>query len=189
MNGQAEADLAASSHHVHHLGEQAKAHHSLPPASTPTRHQNSLHKRSAGGISPPDLFLRIFMDYSSPIEDGGGGGSDRRRAHRSFRITESDDPSAAQQQQTKPKTEQNSTAPILLRSEQDSADSDEGEIPTNTTSSTSSSSSTATSSPVCPVGHFGCLNDPTLCVPQSAVCNGKPECPDASDEYKCGKVL
>jgi len=34
----------------------------------------------------------------------------------------------------------------------------------------------------CPLGHFGCTINPSLCIPQSAICNGKPDCPDAEDE-------
>ncbi|OXA60100.1 Relaxin receptor 1 [Folsomia candida] len=37
----------------------------------------------------------------------------------------------------------------------------------------------------CPLGTFECAADATLCVPQNAICNGKPDCPDGSDEDQC----
>jgi hypothetical protein len=40
----------------------------------------------------------------------------------------------------------------------------------------------------CPSGHFSCDIDASLCVPQAAICNGKEECPDGSDEGDCGKL-
>jgi hypothetical protein len=41
----------------------------------------------------------------------------------------------------------------------------------------------------CPVGHFECggSHKVLLCIPQSANCNGKRECPDGSDEFNCRK--
>lgn len=38
----------------------------------------------------------------------------------------------------------------------------------------------------CPSGYFECAVDSSLCVPQAAICNGKSECPDSSDEIECG---
>ncbi|XP_035741561.1 basement membrane-specific heparan sulfate proteoglycan core protein-like isoform X35 [Vespa mandarinia] len=37
----------------------------------------------------------------------------------------------------------------------------------------------------CPAGQFQCVLD-KACVPQSSICNGVPECRDASDENNCG---
>lgn len=39
----------------------------------------------------------------------------------------------------------------------------------------------------CPAGQFQCVLD-KACVPQSSICNGVPECRDASDENNCGKI-
>ncbi len=42
----------------------------------------------------------------------------------------------------------------------------------------------------CPDGFFACKSNSALCVPQSSVCNGRDDCPDASDEDKdCGKIF
>jgi len=40
---------------------------------------------------------------------------------------------------------------------------------------------------LCPLGHFECTVNSALCVPQNVICNGKPDCPDGSDENNCGK--
>ncbi|CAG7822055.1 unnamed protein product [Allacma fusca] len=37
----------------------------------------------------------------------------------------------------------------------------------------------------CPVGHFECLSDSSLCVPQASICNSRADCPDNSDEAGC----
>ncbi|CAG7718120.1 unnamed protein product [Allacma fusca] len=39
--------------------------------------------------------------------------------------------------------------------------------------------------PKCPVGHFECLSDSSLCVPQASICNSRADCPDNSDEAGC----
>lgn len=42
----------------------------------------------------------------------------------------------------------------------------------------------------CPDGFFACKSNSALCIPQSSVCNGRDDCPDASDEDKdCGKIF
>lgn len=42
----------------------------------------------------------------------------------------------------------------------------------------------------CPEGFFACKTNSILCLPQSAICNGKADCPDGSDEDKdCGNDL
>ena len=41
----------------------------------------------------------------------------------------------------------------------------------------------------CPVGHFECATDNSLCVPQASICNSKADCPDNSDEQNCRKCF
>jgi len=151
-------------------------------------HQNSLRQKRS--ISPPFLFLSILMDYSSPNDEENETSLDNRRprTHRSFRTfgpeqgySGKDQVELQEQQKTLPLSGQN------LVSGGDGVRAHNASYIENA-SSPAAAVVVSSASSSCPVGHFECTNNPSLCVPQSAICNGKPECPGASDEYECGKV-
>lgn len=41
---------------------------------------------------------------------------------------------------------------------------------------------------VCNKGYIQCENH-TICVPRNKICDGNSDCPDKSDEMKCGKCF